>query len=299
MMLRQAWQSWKGARTVFALAVIALAIGIASTTAIYTIVNAVMLKPLAYEHGDRYAQLFSATAGDQEGRGSLMLADLLVYQQAQSFDLFGWFKPQNFNVTSPGLPQHVEGAAATTTLARSLGIRPMLGQWFQDEHGAVISRALWTRLGSDPHLLDERCRQLRYVNAGHNPPYLVRASEIQELSIGGSVIGLFADMQYEEGTVDMQPGDLLAMFTDGVTEALNVAGDEFGEERLQTLIRTLAPLPVEEISSRLLDELRTWTKGAVQHDDCTFVLMKMREITELPPSTLRARHKVTELDPRA
>ena len=118
VVLAQAWQSWKSARTVFALAVIALAVGIASTTAIYTVVNAVMLKPLAYEHGERYAQLFSSTTvGNPDNRGSLRLADLFVYQQAQSIDLFGWFKPQEFTLTSPGPPQHVEGASVTTRLA--------------------------------------------------------------------------------------------------------------------------------------------------------------------------------------
>ena len=151
--LAQAWQSWKSARTVFALAVIALAVGIASTTAIYTVVNAVMLKPLAYEQGERFAQLFSSTVGYPNSRGSLRLADLFVYQQAQSIDLFGWFKPQEFTLTSPGPPQHVEGASVTTRLAHGLGIQPFIGQWFQDEHGAVISRALWRRLGEDASLV--------------------------------------------------------------------------------------------------------------------------------------------------
>ena len=124
--------------------------------------------------------------------------------------------------------------------------------------------------------LDERCGRLRYVNAGHNPPYLVRAAGgLQELSTGGSVIGLLPDLQYEEGTVDLQPGDLLVMFTDGVTEALNADGEEFGEERLQALVREVAPLPVQQISSRLVDELQTWMKGAAQYDDLTFVLVKM------------------------
>ena len=125
--------------------------------------------------------------------------------------------------------------------------------------------------------LDERCRRLRYVNAGHNPPYLVRAREIQELSTGGSVIGLFPNIAFEEGTVDLQPDDLIVMFTDGVTEALNVDGEEFGEARLQALVRAVAPLPVQQISSRLVDELQTWTKGAAQYDDLTFVLVKMNE----------------------
>src|SRR6266545_5033197 len=125
VVVAQEWQSWKSARAVFALAVIALAVGIASTTAIYTVVNAVMLKPLAYAHGERYGQLFSATIGKPDGRGSLGLADLLVYQQAQTCcDVFGWFKPQNFNLTSPGRPQHVNGTSVTTRLARNLGIQP-------------------------------------------------------------------------------------------------------------------------------------------------------------------------------
>ena len=83
--------------------------------------------------------------------------------------------------------------------------------------------------------LDERSRQLRYVNAGHNPPYLLRPAagqsagssdelpEIRELTIGGTVLGLFPQMTYEEATVQLQSGDVLVAFTDGVTEALNAA----------------------------------------------------------------------------
>ena len=137
--------------------------------------------------------------------------------------------------------------------------------------------------------IDERSGEFRYVNAGHNPPFLVRAidatspdallaaAEIQQLPAGGTVIGLFPGMEYEEATLNLRPGDVLLMCTDGVTEAMSVEGEEFGDPRLQALMRELAPLPVQEISSRLVDALREWTAGAPQHDDLTFVLLKVKE----------------------
>jgi len=124
---------------------------------------------------------------------------------------------------------------------------------------------------------DERSRQLRYVNAGHLPPYLLRSpSSIEELSIGGAVIGLFPQMAYEDATVDLQPGDVLVAFTDGVTEALNASEEEFGEDRLKDLLREIMHLPVNEISARISDALKNWIKDAAQYDDLTFVVMKVR-----------------------
>jgi predicted permease len=129
--------------------------------------------------------------------------------------------------------------------------------------------------------LDERSRQLRYVNAGHNPPYLLRAAdptaapEIRELSIGGTVFGLFPQMAYEEATVELKSGDVLVAFTDGVTEALNVAEEEFGEERLKALLRDVVHLPATEISSRISETMRGWIKDTTQYDDLTFVVMKV------------------------
>jgi sigma-B regulation protein RsbU (phosphoserine phosphatase) len=136
--------------------------------------------------------------------------------------------------------------------------------------------------------LDSSSRTLRYVNAGHNPPYLVRAgvegpagsvdysrSEIQELSIGGAVVGMFPEMSYEEATIDLRPGDVLVAFTDGVTEAQGSNELEFGEERLQELLRQVVHLPVHEISARISAELRNWIKDAAQYDDLTFIVMKV------------------------
>jgi sigma-B regulation protein RsbU (phosphoserine phosphatase) len=135
-------------------------------------------------------------------------------------------------------------------------------------------------------LLQVQRRQLRYVNAGHNAPYLLRAGrrstadsgppEIEELSVGGTVVGMFPGMEYEEATVELWPGDVLLAFTDGVPEAHNPENEEFGEERLQQLLRQTGHLPASEISARLSGEMKDWIRDAEQYDDLTFIVMKVR-----------------------
>ena len=125
--------------------------------------------------------------------------------------------------------------------------------------------------------VDDHGHQLRYVNAGHNPPYLVRsangATEIIELCVGGTVLGLFPETEFQEAAIDLRSGDLLVAFTDGVTDALNRAGEEFGEERLKEVLRAAVAAPADEISTRLADSMRAWIAGAEQHDDLTFVVV--------------------------
>lgn len=132
--------------------------------------------------------------------------------------------------------------------------------------------------------LDQATRELRYVNAGHNPPYLVRRGgdassvdgiEIKELNVGGMVLGLFPELAYEEAAVALQRGDVLIAFTDGVTEALNAAEEEFGEDRLKEVIRGSLHLAAAEISARLSEALRLWIRDTAQYDDLTFVVIKV------------------------
>ena len=126
-------------------------------------------------------------------------------------------------------------------------------------------------------------RQLRYVNAGHNPPYLVRAranasgapEPMEELTIGGAVVGMLPGMSYEEATVDLCSGDVLLAYTDGVTEAHNPDSDEFGEDRLKPLLSEVAHLSADDIRERISAELKDWIKDAEQYDDLTFVVMKV------------------------
>ena len=155
-----AWRSWKNAKAVALLAILALAAGIGSTTAIYTVVHAVLLKPLPYQKGERFAALYGASLSEP-GVSSMNYPDVLTYQQrTHSFDVFGWFRFNQFNLTSPGQPEHINGVEVTPTLACGLGVNPMIGRWFCDplhEPGgyaaAVLSNALWRRLGGDPNMM--------------------------------------------------------------------------------------------------------------------------------------------------
>jgi serine phosphatase RsbU (regulator of sigma subunit) len=125
--------------------------------------------------------------------------------------------------------------------------------------------------------LDEEKRELEYVNAGHNPPYLVRAvdTQIDELGAGGMIIGMFPGAEYTAATVPLQTGDVLVAFTDGVTEALNEQGEEFGEERVKELLRRSAKLAALDIRAAIAGELLRWMGTTPQHDDITFIVLKV------------------------
>ena len=129
--------------------------------------------------------------------------------------------------------------------------------------------------------IDMATHRLRFVNAGHNPPYLVRrtasGSEAQPLNAGGTVLGLFPEADYEAGEVPLLPGDMLVAFTDGVSEALNPAGDEFGEARLEALLVEAVGQSADDISTRLTAAIRDWIGDAEQHDDLTFVVVALNE----------------------
>lgn len=126
---------------------------------------------------------------------------------------------------------------------------------------------------------DENTRQLTYVNAGHNPPLLFRAAaaeECSELSCGGLFVGMFELGSYEQEVVPLQPGDVLIAFTDGLSEALNVAGEEFGEARIQATLAATAQLSAAEIRAEVVRRAQAWCAGAPQHDDLTFIVLKVK-----------------------
>lgn len=166
---------------------------------------------------------------------------------------------------------------------------------------AAMNRLLCASTGTASYVtffygqFDERTQQLTYVNAGHNPPLLVRAgardvqpvgqrngavviaaSPYLRLDTGGMVVGLFEDVGYEEETIQLRTGDLLLAYTDGVTEAVNAAGEEFGEARLQELLTTSADLPAAKIRDEIVRRVGVWCMGVAQHDDLTFVVLKVK-----------------------
>ena len=123
---------------------------------------------------------------------------------------------------------------------------------------------------------DPDARRLTYSNAGHYPPLLVRDGQATRLDDGGMPIGIFPGAEYGEGCHDLQADDLLVLFTDGIVEAPNHAGEEFGESRLVRLLSDGADSDPQGLSRRILDELGRWSEGLPRHDDVTLVLAKVR-----------------------
>ncbi len=122
---------------------------------------------------------------------------------------------------------------------------------------------------------DELRRRLRYVNCGHPPPLLIRRSgDVERLGVTSTIFGMFAAWDGEERSVDVRPGDCLLVFSDGVTEAGSVRGDDFGEERLLASYRSLAPPNMEAFVEAALDAVRR--HEPVPADDCTLVGLKFR-----------------------
>jgi len=123
--------------------------------------------------------------------------------------------------------------------------------------------------------------RLRYVNAGHCAPIILRSgalgAETIRLEAGGTVIGLFEASRYEEAAVDLKPGDLLVAFTDGISEALNQEDEEWGEKNLIDVAWKLAGdgAVAAEIIERLMRDVDAFVAGADQHGDMTLVVARV------------------------
>ncbi|MBZ5637674.1 MAG: SpoIIE family protein phosphatase [Acidobacteriia bacterium] len=124
-------------------------------------------------------------------------------------------------------------------------------------------------------VLDPRTGEMAYCNAGHNPPLLARAEgQVEQLRGGGTVLGMFPDLGYEEKRCRMEPGDLLTLFSDGVTEASSPADEEFGEERLARLLAGARGISAEAVLDLIGKTLAEWTAGAPPTDDITVVAIR-------------------------
>jgi phosphoserine phosphatase RsbU/P len=121
---------------------------------------------------------------------------------------------------------------------------------------------------------DDSDRTLFYVNCGHNPPVLLRKDgTIERLSSTATVLGLFSDWNCEVQNVQLRPGDTLIAFTDGVTEATNPHGEEFGEERLIEFMRKFDGLSTERLLRRIQESVLEFSPGE-QHDDLTLLVIR-------------------------
>lgn len=122
---------------------------------------------------------------------------------------------------------------------------------------------------------DPRTGELVFTNAGHNPPLLVRkAGGFDQLEGGGMILGILPFAQYTESRAQMRPGDILVLFSDGVTEAVNRSDEDFGETRLAELVASLADRPAMEIVEAVHTAVAAYTDGAPPADDITVVVAR-------------------------
>jgi sigma-B regulation protein RsbU (phosphoserine phosphatase) len=121
-------------------------------------------------------------------------------------------------------------------------------------------------------------RRLSYVNAGHNPPIVLRkrngSFQVLRLETGGPVVGLLPH-RYQLGVFAYEAGDVVLLFTDGVTESMNIRLEEWGEDRLIEVAKMYHGSPVTETMRRILSAAEGFAGGAPQHDDMTLVVLRV------------------------
>jgi len=124
-------------------------------------------------------------------------------------------------------------------------------------------------------LYDPATGELRYANAGHDAPLVVRPDgRVEELTGGGLILGLLPQIAYEEAVAQIDPGSLLAVYTDGVTEARSEEGEFFGPERLVDLLKTAGREPCAAILQKLVDAISAFAGNGPQADDITVILAR-------------------------
>ncbi len=115
---------------------------------------------------------------------------------------------------------------------------------------------------------------LTYCNAGHNPPFLVGSSGVHRLETGGLIVGLFGGAEFEQEILQLQAGDVLVVFTDGVSEVLSKDGEEFGDDRILEAIRANQDASTQAMLEAVFESVAEFTIGAEQNDDMTAMVVR-------------------------
>lgn len=153
-----------------------------------------------------------------------------------------------------------------------------------EQESEKLNRLLCERASGDRYAsmfwcyYDPVARSLRYVNAGHCPPLLARKTDgeirISRMDAGGPVLGILPKARYEQAPLELCPGDVVVMYSDGLVEATNSRGEEYGEGRLRTLLATVTENSPEDIRQGILASLAAFSGTEVLRDDLTFVVAK-------------------------
>ena len=126
-------------------------------------------------------------------------------------------------------------------------------------------------------ILNNDAAAIEYVNAGHNPPLLIRNGKIRKLEKGGMILGVMKTVQpYESEIVKLEKDDIIVLFTDGISEAKNTKDEEFSDDRLEKLVLQLSERPAAGILDEIKKEVQNFAYGTVQSDDITLMVIKVK-----------------------
>jgi sigma-B regulation protein RsbU (phosphoserine phosphatase) len=124
---------------------------------------------------------------------------------------------------------------------------------------------------------DDANRSLTLANSGLPRPYLLRDRSVHQIDVVGVPLGLFPDRTYKEITLDLQPQDMIVIYSDGIDESLNADGEELGSERLQQILRRLSGGSAREVVDGILDAVHRYAGNTESSDDRTVVVIKITD----------------------
>jgi phosphoserine phosphatase RsbU/P len=167
---------------------------------------------------------------------------------------------------------NVQASLRTATLFNGNDTAAVLGAVNRQLYAASLSDRYATLFYG---VIDIAARTLRYVNAGHNPPVIMRRNgSIDWLETGGAPVGMFPGWTYEEGAVQLYPGDLVLAYTDGVIEAVNPFGEEWGVEGFRRTVAETAAQSADKIVQAIFTSMDEFSRGC-QTDDATAVVLRV------------------------
>jgi serine phosphatase RsbU (regulator of sigma subunit) len=178
------------------------------------------------------------------------------------------------DVSGKGLPAALLTAVVqgVFSIEASLGHSP--AQALAAVNGTLIRKAVEGRFATIFYGALSEGGRLTYTNAGHHSPIVLGTAGLRRLFSGGTIVGAFPDAQYEQDTTTLAPGDLVVVFSDGVTEAFSPEGEEFGDDRLIECVRANADRTPVALLDRIMEAVRRFMKDAVQNDDMTVVVLR-------------------------
>ena len=180
------------------------------------------------------------------------------------------------DVAGKGPPAALLAAAVQTNFAAQAPISDNPAETLSRVNKALLRRAIEARFATMFYGAITRDGSLSYCNAGQEPPLVVRADSMDWLEEGGPVLGLLSIATYAYDTVPLQPGDLVVVCSDGVTEARNLANEEFGRDRLVEAVKGRHGSKPDVVLEHLLSVIKQFSQGAAQADDITAMVLRYR-----------------------